>query len=125
MIDYARMHDSYTPCELRIALDRRFDLAALRVLRRTLAEAGELRHLHLDFASVASLDAAALRLLADDLTGIEGRGAGVVVRRLPAEIAAQLAHHPLRRFSADDDFGEDALFTDPDREQIGFAPSDR
>jgi len=78
MIDYARIHDSDTSCVLRIALERRFDLAALRVLRRTLAVAGELRHLH-----------------------------------------------PLRRFSADDDFGDDALFTDPDREHVGFAPSDR
>ncbi|MFW6084594.1 MAG: STAS domain-containing protein, partial [Gemmatimonadota bacterium] len=74
-------------CELRVILDRRFDLPALRGFRRTVSDAGNLSLLELDFSAICYLDAAALRLLADDLAGIEARGAHVVVRRLPGELA--------------------------------------
>lgn len=124
MIDYVRTDAPDASCELRISLERRFDLAALRAVRRTMADAGNLSHLHLDFGLVVWLDAAALRLLADDLAGIEASGVAVVVRRLPAGFATQLAQHPLRRFSSDW-FDDDTLFTDPDRERTGFLPSDR
>lgn len=102
MIDYARYEDvrceerlrhevrlsqashseADTSCELRISLDGRFDIAALRGLRRILADAGDLSHLRLDFAAVRLLDAAALYLLVDDLVGIEARGTSVTVGRL-------------------------------------------
>ena len=108
-------------CELRVTLDRRFDLPALRGLRRAIADSGDLSRLELDFSPIRWLDAAALRLLADDLTGIEARGTHVVVRRLPAEMARRLARHPLRRFTGS---GDD-IFLDPDRERPGFLPSDR
>lgn len=123
-------------CELRIALDDRFDIAALRGLRAILADAGDVRHLRLDFAGVRLLDAAALHLLVDDLVGIEARGASVTVVRLPPGVAARLVHHPLRRYAVgmDERTGEtadeswladDQLFTDPDRDFPGFVPSDR
>lgn len=86
-----------------------------------LADAGDVARLDLDFACVRWLDAAAIRLLADDLNGIEARGARVTVRRLPDGLAGQLSHHPLRRFRSEDD----ELFTDPDRDYPGFLPSDR
>ena len=125
-----------TSCELRISLDDRFDIAALRGLRRILADAGDVSHLRLDFAAVRLLDGAALHLLVDDLVGIEARGTSVTVGALPPGIAERLLHHPLRRFSArsepgagesDDEvrLAEDELFTDPDRDLPGFVPSDR
>lgn len=123
-------------CELRIALDDRFDIAALRGVRRILADAGEVRHLRLDFAAVRMLDAAALHLLVDDLVGIEARGTSVTVGRLPPGVAARLVHHPLRRYAVGMDqravdpadeawLADDDLFTDPDRDLPGFVPSDR
>lgn len=123
-------------CELRISLDDRFDIAALRGLRRILAEAGDVRHLRLDFAAVRLLDAAALHLLADDLVGIEARGTSVTVGRLPPGVAERLTHHPLRRYAAELEaeaarpadegrLADDELFTDPDRDLPGFVPSDR
>jgi hypothetical protein len=121
-------------CELRVSLDHRFDIAALRRLRRTLADAGNVSHLQLDFASVRWLDAAALHLLADDLAGIEARGTSVVVQRLDG-VAGRLLRHPLRRFAVRGDVGarrigdarltDDELFTDPDRDLPGFVPSGR
>lgn len=125
-----------TSCELRISLDDRFDIAALRGLRRILADAGDVSHLRLDFAAVRLLDAAALHLLADDLVGIEARGASVTVGRLPPEVAERLLHHPLRRYTVGTDaeagrtaremrLADDELFTDPDRDLPGFVPSDR
>ncbi len=123
MIDYA------SPAELRVALDERFDIAALRGLRRTLADAGDVSRLQLDFAAVRWLDAAALRLLADDLVGIEARGTAVVVRRLRPGISGRLQIHPLRRYTkgnaTDPTITDDELFTDPDRDRPGFVPSDR
>lgn len=124
-----------TSCELRISLDDRFDIAALRGLRRILADAGDVLHLRLDFAAVKSLDAAALHLLVDDLVGIEARGASVTVGQLPLWVAGRLLHHPLRRYTVETDveagrsaevrLADDELFTDPDRDRPGFVPSDR
>lgn len=123
-------------CELRICLDDRFDIAALRGLRRIVADAGYVSHLRLDFAAVRLLDAAALHLLVDDLVGIEARGTAVTVGRLPPGVAERLLHHPLRRYSVGMDaetgrsadevrLADDELFTDPDRDLPGFVPSDR
>lgn len=122
-------------CELRISLDDRFDIAALRGLRRILADAGDVSHLRLDFAAVQLLDAAALQLLVDDLVGIEARGTSVTVGRLPPGVAERLLHHPLQRYtvgtsaeagrSAEVRLADDELFTDPDRDLPGFVPSDR
>lgn len=125
-----------TSCELRISLDDRFDIAALRGLRRILADAGDVSHLRLDFAAVRLLDAAALHLLVDDLVGIEARGTSVTVVRLPRGVAERLLHHPLRRYAVGTDaepgrtarevwLADDELFTDPDRDLPGFVPSDR
>lgn len=123
------MIDHASPAELRVAFDERFDIAALRALRRTLADAGDVNQLQLDFAAVRWLDAAALHLLADDLVGIEARGASVVVRRLRPGISGRLQVHPLRRFTVgnatDATIADDELFTDPDRDLPGFVPSDR
>ncbi|MFW6089545.1 MAG: hypothetical protein ACODAB_07320, partial [Gemmatimonadota bacterium] len=105
-----------------------FDVPALRALRRTLADAGDVGHLQIDFVSVRWLDAAALQLLADDLIGIEARGACVVIRRLPPGVAGRLVHHPLHRFATEREPSadiDDSLFTDPDRDLPGFVPSDR
>ena len=117
------------PCEIRVSLDDRFDIAALRGLRRILVEAGDVSHLQLDFDAVRWLDAAALHLLADDLVGIEARGTSVTIRRLPPGISGRLLRHPLRRFAigyvGDDPVNDDELFTDPDRDRPGFVPSDR
>jgi len=141
MIDYARAedvrheersaHDRRIPwaegatsgasCELRVVLDHRLDMAALRGLRKVIADAGHVTRLDLDFARVRRLDAAALRLLADDLAGMEARGVRVGVRRLAEGLAERLARHPLRRFTSD----YDELFTDPDRDHPGFLASDR
>lgn len=123
-------------CELRISLDDRFDIAALRGLRRILADAGEVGHLRLDFSAVRLLDAAALHLLVDDLVGIEARGTSVTVGPLPPGVAERLLHHPLRRYTVGLDakagrpsdevrLADDELFTDPDRDLPGFVPSDR
>lgn len=106
---------------LRVALDHRFDIPALRGLRKAIADAGDVTRVDLDFACVRWLDAAAVRLLADDLAGIETRGVRVTVRRLAGEMAARLPRHPLRRFTSE----SDELFTDPDRDHPGFLPSDR
>ena len=117
------------PGELRVSLDDRFDIAALRGLRRILVDAGDVSRLQLDFDAVRWLDAAALHLLADDLVGIEARGTSVIVRRLPPGISGRLLRHPLRRFAigyvVDDPVSDDELFTDPDRDRPGFVPSDR
>jgi len=132
----ARKAEGGRPCDLRISLDDRFDIAALRGLRRILADAADIDHLQLDFSAVRLLDAAALHLLVDDLVGIEARGTSVAVSALPAGIAERLLHHPLRRFSAGTDPqtdgsvdaarpDEDELFTDPDRDRPGFLHSDR
>jgi hypothetical protein len=120
-LPYAEHEATGVGCQLRVTLDRRFDLAALRGLRRTLADAGSVARLELDFAAVRWLDAAALRLLAADLAGLEAGGTHVVARRLPETTAGRLRRHPLRRF----DTAIDELFTDPDRDRPGFAPSDR
>lgn len=127
--------DAGAPCELKVSLDDRFDIAALRGLRRTVVDAGQVSHLQLDFAAVRWLDAGALHLLADDLVGLEARGTSVVVRRLPPGISGRLLHHPLRRFAIgtvddepigdDEPIADDELFTDPDRDRPGFVPSDR
>ena len=108
-------------CELRVFLDHRFDLAALRGLRRTVSDAGDVTRLELDFAGVRWLDAAALRLLAADLRRLETSGTHVVARRLPEAVAGRLERHPLGRFTGT----ADDLFTDPDRDRPGFVPSDR
>lgn len=120
--------DADAPCEIRVSLDERFDIAALRGLRRILVEAGDVSHLQLDFDAVRWLDAGALHLLADDLVGIEARGTSVTIRRLPPGISGRLVRHPLRRFAigyGDDPVTDDELFTDPDRDRPGFVPSDR
>ncbi|MGD8494820.1 MAG: hypothetical protein PVF05_01415 [Gemmatimonadales bacterium] len=120
-LPYAEHEADVAGCELRIALDHSFDLAALRGFRRTVAEAGDVARLELDFAGVRWLDAAALRLLTADLGDLETRGTHVVARRLPDATAERLHRHPLRRFTCT----VDELFTDPDRDRTGFLPSDR
>lgn len=120
-LPYSEHEADVAGCELRITLDHSFDLAALRGLRRTVAEAGDVARLELDFAGVRWLDAAALRLLAADLGEMEARGTHVVARRLPDATADRLYRHPLRRFTCT----MDELFTDPDRDRTGFLPSDR
>lgn len=106
---------------IRVRLDERLDLPALRGLRRLLAWAGPMRRLELDFAAVETMDPAALRLLQSDLESMRATGVVVVVRRLHERVAGRLARHPLREFAG----GDEDLFTDPDREGPPFRPSER
>ncbi|MGI9037233.1 MAG: STAS domain-containing protein [Gemmatimonadota bacterium] len=106
---------------IRVRLDERLDLPALRGLRRLLADAGPMGRVELDFTAVEAMDPAALRLLQSDLESLRAAGTVVVVRRLRERVAGRLARHPLRDFMAN----EEDLFTDPDRDGPPFRPSER